>query len=181
MIKKPVCLLLAFCLLLSIAACGTSDQEPSVQGAVGQETGTDAAASEPALPASLENAPSPAKTGREPRVAPRGDGEDAVTVMLYMCGSDLESDGGAATADINEILYATLNDRVNVIIETGGASAWQNSVVDADINQRWLVTGDGLELLDDAGRQNMTSPQTLSAFIQFCAEKYPANRNILVF
>ena len=181
MIKKPVCLLLAFCLLLSFAACGTSDQEPSVQGAVGQETGADAAASEPALPASLENAPSPAKTGREPRVAPRGDGEDAVTVMLYMCGSDLESDGGAATADINEILYATLNDRVNVIIETGGASAWQNSIVDADTNQRWLATGDGLELLDDAGRQNMTSPQTLSAFIQFCAEKYPANRNILVF
>ncbi|HWQ97738.1 MAG TPA: clostripain-related cysteine peptidase [Clostridia bacterium] len=126
-------------------------------------------------------APSPSGTGRNPRVTPAGDGTDTVTVMVYMCGSDLESDGGAATADINEMLYANASDQVNVVIQTGGASEWQNNVIDADTCQRWLVTSEGLELAGDAGQQNMTDPQTLAEFVRFCAEHYPANRNILVF
>jgi len=35
-----------------------------------------------------------------------GDGKDVFTIMIYMCGTDLESDYGMATADINEMLYA---------------------------------------------------------------------------
>ena len=30
----------------------------------------------------------------------KGGGEDTATVMVYMIGSDLETDGGAASADI---------------------------------------------------------------------------------
>jgi hypothetical protein len=101
--------------------------------------------------------------------------------MIYMCGSDLESDDGAATSDINEMVYATSSEQVRVILQTGGAREWQNSVIDADTSQRWLATSDGIALLDDAGLQNMTDPQTLTDFIQFCAKNYPANRNILIF
>ncbi len=162
-------------MLLSLAACDAAgieqDDANAAQAPVSQESDS----------ADTADIPSPAQTGRAPRVAPLGNGEDTVTVMIFMCGSDLESDGGAATADINEMLYATLNESVNVVIQTGGASEWQNTMIDADTNQRWLVTADGLELLDDAGQQNMTDPATLTDFIRFCAENYPANRNILVF
>ena len=182
MTKRAVALILALLMLVSLAACSAGEDTAPVDsaglGAAVQDTqdsqdSTDASAT--------EAAPTPAQSGREPRVTPLGDGKDQVTVMVYMCGSDLESDGGAATADLNEMLYATLSDSVHVVIETGGASKWENNVIDADTNQRWLATGDGLQLVGDAGQQNMTDPATLTEFIQFCAENYPANRNILVF
>lgn len=172
MTKKITALILALLMLASFAACSASEEEPLATAA--EET------TQPAAETATVDS-TPAQTGRAPRVTPLGNGDDQVTVMIYMCGSDLESDGGAATADINEMLYATASDRVRVIVQTGGASEWQNSVVNADTTQRWLVTSDGLELLDDAGQQNMTDPQTLTDFIQFSTEQYPANRNVLVF
>ncbi len=178
MLKKVISFLIVLLMFFSFTACDFYDSED--KDFASQDTTADASALYSSTTSSTV-ALSPAATGRSPRVTPIGNGEDQITVMVYMCGSDLESEDGSATADINEMLYATLSDQVNVIIETGGASEWQNSVIDADSNQRWLVTGSGLELLDDAGLQNMTDPDTLSEFVQFCAENYPANRNILVF
>ena len=171
MMKKLAALAVALLLLFSLAACSAREDAPPASAMEEPAQTTE----QPAVVAGT-----PVQTGRAPRVTPLGNGEDQVTVMIYVCGSDLESDGGAATADINEILYATPSDNVRVILQTGGAKEWQNSVVDADTCQRWLATADGLVLLDDAGQQNMTDPPTLTDFIQFSAEQYPANRNILV-
>ena len=47
--------------------------------------------------------------------------------MVYMCGSDLESNYGAATRDINEIINAGFDtDYTNVIIMAGGSEQWAN-------------------------------------------------------
>ena len=45
-------------------------------------------------------------------------------VYWYLCGSNLESEDGAASADLAELLKARLPDNVKVIIQTGGASKW---------------------------------------------------------
>ena len=113
----------------------------------------------------------------------KGGGKDEVTLMVYLCGSDLESENGMATADLNEMLHAKLNDdRVNIIVETGGAKKWNNSVVSAKTNQRYRVTSRGLEVLDrDVGSRSMIDPNTLVDFIRFCAKNYPANRYMLIF
>ena len=176
--KRIPAFLLALLLLLTLTSCDDFSDDSLTQDGAGSGTGAAISRTETETDAT---AAAVSAERRDPRVQPIGNGEDTVTVMVYICGSDLESEEGAATADINEMLYADLSDRVNVVIETGGASEWQNSVIDADTNQRWLVTGDGLQLLEDAGLQNMTNPQTLTDFVQFCAEEYPANRNILVF
>lgn len=47
-------------------------------------------------------------------------GAESATVLLYLMGSDLESQGGCASRDIGEILRADLGDKVNVVIQTGG-------------------------------------------------------------
>lgn len=112
----------------------------------------------------------------------KGGGEDTVTVMIYMCGADLESRSGMATRDINEMVYADLSDKVNVIIETGGAKKWQNSVVSASTNQRWKVENGGLVALDkNVGSKQMTDPNTLVDFIDFAKTSYPADRYMLIF
>lgn len=112
----------------------------------------------------------------------KGDGNDSVTVMIYMCGADLESRSGMATRDLNEMVYATISDKVNVIVETGGAKKWQNSVISASTNQRWKVESGGLKALDkNVGSKQMTDPDTLVDFIDYAKTDYPADRYMLIF
>lgn len=118
---------------------------------------------------------------RPKRTSIRGGGKDTVTVMVYMCGTDLESEDGMATADLDEMLYAEISDKVNIIVETGGTSAWQNSVISSKTNQRYRVTSQGLELLEKSlGKRSMVDPDTLSDFIRYCETEYPADRYMLV-
>jgi len=112
----------------------------------------------------------------------QGGGKDTATVMVYMCATDLEANHGMATADLQEMLYADIADNVNVILETGGASAWKNKVMSTSTNQRYKVTSEGLVVLDkNVGKKSMVDPDTLSDFIQYCTENYPADRYMLVF
>ena len=123
---------------------------------------------------------------RDKRTTILGGGQDTVTVMIYMLGSDLESSGGMATRDLQEILNADIADNVNIIVETGGATQWQNNIVSAKTNQRYQCRNgstiqDSLYLLqDNLGIKYMTDPDTLSDFITFCEMNFPANRYMLI-
>ena len=67
-------------------------------------------------------------------------GTDTMTVMIYMCGADLESEDGSASEDLNEMVkYATIDEKVNVIVQTGGTSEWQDYKIASDRCQRYKV------------------------------------------
>ena len=70
-------------------------------------------------------------------------------VYWYLCGSDLETGGGCATADLSELMEVELPENVTVVIQTGGAAEWQNDVVDASKLQRF----GGRAALGQYGRQ----------------------------
>lgn len=111
----------------------------------------------------------------------QGNASDTYTLMLYMCASDLESECGFATEDLNEIMYGYIAGNLNVIVQTGGTAEWQNTVVADDRCQRYRVTEDGLELVDDSlGMQNMADSATLTDFIQYCSSNYAADHYGLV-
>lgn len=111
----------------------------------------------------------------------QGNASDTYTLMLYMCASDLESECGFATEDLNEIMYGYTAGNLNVIVQTGGTVEWQNTVVADDRCQRYRVTEDGLELVDDSlGMQNMADSATLTDFIQYCSSNYAADHYGLV-
>lgn len=111
----------------------------------------------------------------------QGNASDTYTLMLYMCASDLESECGFATEDLNEIMYGYTAGNLNVIVQTGGTAEWQNTVVVDDRCQRYQVTEDGLELVDDSlGMQNMADSATLTDFIQYCSSNYAADHYGLV-
>ncbi len=119
---------------------------------------------------------------RVKRVVPLGGGKDTVTLMVYMCGTDLESRSGMATADLQEMAAAELGENVNIIVCTGGCKAWKNSTVSSEVNQIYRVKSGGLELLEEnAGSGPMTSPDTLSSFIRYCQKNYYADRSALIF
>ena len=117
----------------------------------------------------------------EKRTVLKGNGKDQVTIMVYMCGTDLESRSSMATADLNEMLQAKTGDNVNIVILTGGCKNWRNNVVSSRVNQIYqLKDGKMVRLEDNYGTNAMTSPDYLAKFIKYCAKNFPANRNELI-
>lgn len=111
-----------------------------------------------------------------------GNGSDTMTIMVYMCGTDLESKSGMATSDLNEMLQADISDNINLLVYTGGCKKWKNNVVDSSVNQIYQIKGGNLVLLEkDMGKGAMTDPSTLSSFIKYGTSNYPANRQALIF
>lgn len=123
-----------------------------------------------------------ASGAREKRTTIKGDGEDTITIMVYMCGTDLESRSGMATSDLQEMAKATLSDKINLIVYTGGCKQWKNSVISNKVNQIYQVKDGGLICLEkDMGTSAMTDPNNLATFIKWCNKNYPADRNELIF
>ena len=111
-----------------------------------------------------------------------GKGKDEMTIMVYLCGTDLESRSAMATSDLQEMIDADVSEKVNLIIYTGGCKGWKNNVMSSRTNQIYQIKDEGLICLDDnVGNLPMTEPDTLSDFIRWCSKKYPANRNALIF
>lgn len=118
---------------------------------------------------------------RNKRVTPLGGGKDTVTLMVYMCGTDLESKYGMATKDLREMLKADISDNVNIIVETGGCKSWQNKVISSSCNQIYKLENGGLKALEkNFGTSSMTDPKNLASFIEYCEDNYPADRNMLI-
>ena len=76
---------------------------------------------------------------REKYITPKGNGKDVVTVMVYMCGTDLESKYGMATSDLKEMASANISDKLNIIVETGGCKQWKISGISNSVNQIYKV------------------------------------------
>ncbi len=123
-----------------------------------------------------------ADEARDKRTVIKGNGKDKVTILVYMCGADLESQSGMATADLKEMTKATLGKNVNLIVYTGGARRWQNSVVSSKVNQIYQIRdGSLIRLEENMGTASMTTPSTLTEFIRYGKENFSANRMCLIF
>ncbi len=123
-----------------------------------------------------------ASGSREKRTVIRGNGQDTVTIMVYMCGTDLESNGGMATSDMQEMAAASLSDNINLIVFTGGCKRWRNNILSNQVNQIYQIKDGGLVCLNqNAGNESMTNPDTLANYIRWCSSNFPADRNELIF
>lgn len=115
---------------------------------------------------------------------------DEWTIMIYMCGSDLESgydsddgttsvsDHSYATKDIKEIVETVgQTDDANILIETGGARAWNSKYgIKSDKLGRYHVSNNSL--VSDAQLTNaaMGAQDTFESFLQWGLNSYPAKK-----
>ena len=104
---------------------------------------------------------------------PKGIEKDTWTVFVYLCGSDLETDGGAATKDLAEMVGAQGSEQVSFVVETGGAKTWQGDVKSNRL-QRFLVQDGSIMEVGHAKASDMGDPQTLTDFLSWGLENYPA-------
>ncbi len=122
-----------------------------------------------------------AKGSREKRTKILGKNKDKITIMVYMCGTDLESKYKMASSDIEEMKSASLGKNIDIIIYTGGCSEWQSNGISSSVNQIYQIKdGKLVSLVSDDGAKSMTNPKTLSDFIKYCNTNFPANRNELI-
>ncbi|MCR4609129.1 MAG: zinc-ribbon domain-containing protein [Eubacterium sp.] len=104
------------------------------------------------------------------------------TIMVYLVASDLESGGGAASADIQEIIDAKPAGNVNVIVEAGGTTKWQKdfgAFEDGKVVRAKVESG-GVKKIKSLGKKNMADPSELTDFVKTTAKNYPADRYILI-
>ncbi|MCM1272338.1 MAG: clostripain-related cysteine peptidase [Clostridium sp.] len=103
------------------------------------------------------------------------------TIMMYVVGSDLESEYNAASSDFEEILSSDFDDdKINLLIYTGGCSDWHNSRISDDNNSIHIVSDGDLVELQSMEQKNMGDADTLSNFLQFGYENYPADQFALI-
>lgn len=107
--------------------------------------------------------------------------EDNWVVYWYVCGTDLESQYGAATEDIQEMLEAKLPPNVQVVIQTGGCSQWQNNAMNNQAIGRYIYNSDGLHELEIAPDSDMGDKNTLKNFLQFGKDNFSADHRVFVF
>ena len=106
---------------------------------------------------------------------------DSWTVLVYLCGSNLETNGGYATRNLQELVEVELPDDVTFVVQTGGANGWRNEWVNADSLQRFTVEDGDLVLQDERPRASMGSADTFEDFISWGVSHYPAGHYMLVF
>ena len=104
------------------------------------------------------------------------------TVMVYMIGSNLESQYGSATKDMLEMEEAGLDpEQVNLLLYTGGARTWKGDVpADRNCVLDMHRTGADRIIAATDGNADMGSPETLAAFVRLCTELYPARHTMLI-
>ncbi len=106
------------------------------------------------------------------------------TVLAYICGTDLESQGGMATVNLREIASTVPNDSVNVVVQGGGTRQWQCEDLGLELNpkktSRFTYDDDGFKVVDELPLKNMASGKTLADFISWGTKEYPAKKYMLV-
>lgn len=110
--------------------------------------------------------------------------QETYTVMIYMVGSDLETEGFAASIDIQEILGSGIDtERTKVLIGTGGASEWALGIP-SDKTCIWQMGSMDNEItfmkVWEADALNMGESDTLSFFLNFGYNNFKSDHNALI-
>ena len=132
--------------------------------------------------------------------------EDEWTVLIYMCGSTLETESankyvqgmpysrcGLATCDIREIIdVPNKPDDVNIVIETGGAQTWTTNAngkysdgysISNQYIQRHHVENGKIVLdegQDKIKNEYMGKQSVLESFLEYGFNNYPADKTALI-
>lgn len=114
-----------------------------------------------------------------------GNPAETWTVLMYICGSDLESTsarqgGGQATSNLVELTKANLGENVTFAVETGGARAWQNNVVDPRYLSRYTIENGKMALRDQQPSASMAESSTFADFLSWGVSNYPADHYMVI-
>ena len=105
------------------------------------------------------------------------------TVLIYIVGSDLESNGGYATKDVKEMIDSGFDTQENnLLVYAGGSKSWNLKI---SSTQNWLLRlrSSGNFYAEAATQEaaNMGNARVLADFLTFAYKNYPAEKYSLIF
>ena len=95
------------------------------------------------------------------------------TILVYICGSDLESQYSLASNNMQQMIDSYTGSNVRFVVETGGAEHWENGASPENLD-RYLITGGRCELVDRQPCASMGDADTLADFLRWGLKAYPA-------
>lgn len=101
-----------------------------------------------------------------------------MTVLMYMCGTDLQSD---CVNDLCEMCAADIPDNVTVVVQAGGASQWDDSRLRANHINRFTIADYDFSDVEVCAWQSMGAQNTLEDYLTWATSTYPADRYMLIF
>lgn len=87
---------------------------------------------------------------------------------------------GAASTDIGEMTSGVWSDKVQIVIQTGGARRWSNQLINPNRTQRFLYKDGQFSEIENLPLQPSYEPETLAEFLEYCRDNYPSDHRMLV-
>ena len=110
-----------------------------------------------------------------------GADETRLTLMIYLTGSDLESNASAASDELAEIMAAyPEGSGIDVIVMASGSKAWTSEAISGDETAIYELHADGLEKVQTGPLRSMGSPDTLLSLLDYGYTHYPAEQYALI-
>ena len=101
------------------------------------------------------------------------------TIFVYLCGTDLESENGMGSGDLEEMVNGSSNENIRYVVQTGGTAEWQSSIVDPGSICRYVITNGDIEQVDTQPLTSMGDPDTLTDFLNWGIENYSSEHMAL--
>ena len=113
-------------------------------------------------------------------ILPNGKEGNSRTVMIYVAGSNLESDNAIVTADLDAIKPSNINlSKTNILLYTGGTKKWHNFVSNKD-NGIYILKSNGFEKLESQQQYSLGAPETLTNFLKYAYTNYKTDKYDLI-
>lgn len=110
----------------------------------------------------------------------RAEGKKKYTIMMYVCGSDLERDHGQLSRNMASLMSTHYDqNEVNAIALLGGTPRWAGNAFDASVLNVVELAGRRPKKVCDFPLAPMSDGATLIQFLAYCRENYPAEHYIL--
>ena len=108
-------------------------------------------------------------------------GKHRTTLLVYLCGGDLERFFGAATDDIREMALSRFDSRYTTLLIMADGMGSRKSGPDADKTAIIEIGAHGMRTVLRIGKAlNMADGETLKAFLNYGYAQYPAERHALI-
>ena len=112
---------------------------------------------------------------------PRVGAQESWSIYIYMCGSDLETESGYASENLQDLMNVNLPENVKFVVQTGGTKEWHTEGIPSNAIGRFVYDNQGWHSVEKLPDANMGEESTLESFLRFAKEKYPAEHRMLIF
>lgn len=101
------------------------------------------------------------------------------SIPLYESVTLAEGEG-CAYMDLEEMMMVDLPENIQIIVQTGGATRWSDSLINPNRSQRFIIDSKGFRELENNPIVDTCSPESLTDFLKFCKKDYEADHKVLI-